>query len=74
MKNLEEVLEQYTKEAFDPKQPFLLAVYHLTKTYGNDYTLGAKVRELVNKFESVERDRIQKETDEQLKTILDGQI
>lgn len=73
MKNLEEVLEQYTKEAFDPKQPFLLAVYNLAKTYGNDYALGAKVRELVQKFEDVNRQQISKELDEQLKNILNGQ-
>jgi len=70
MKSIEEILEQYTKESFDPTQPFLQAVYHLTKTYGNDYALGSKVRELVRKFEDVERERIQKQLDIQLQQIL----
>ena len=69
MKNIEEVLEQYRKEAFDPTQPFLIAVYHLSKTYKNDYVLGSKIRELVNRFEVADRERIQIELDKQLKDI-----
>ncbi len=67
---MENILEQYKMEAFDPKQPFLQAIYHLSKTYGNDYTLGEKVRALVQRFEEVERERIQKDMDIQLQKIL----
>lgn len=70
MKNIEQLLDQYKKEAFDPTQPFLQAVFHLSKTYGNDYTLGSKVRELVNRFEEADRERIQIELDKQLQQIL----
>lgn len=70
MKTIENILEQYRKEAFDPTQPFLIAVYHLSKTYGNDYTLGSKIRELVSRFEEADRERIQTELDKQLQQIL----
>jgi hypothetical protein len=70
MKNIEQLLEQYRKEAFDPTQPFLIAVYHLSKTYKNDYMLGSKVRELVDRFEVADRERIQIELDKQLQQIL----
>ena len=70
MKTIEDILEQYTKDSFDPTQPFLQAVYHLTKTYRNDYALGAKVRELVRRFEEIESGRIQKELDKQLQQML----
>jgi hypothetical protein len=70
MKNLEKILEHYRKEAFDPAQPFLQAVFHLSKTYGNDYTLGSKVRELISRFEEADRERVQIELDKQLQQIL----
>ena len=69
MTDIEKILEQYKKDCFDPKQPFLIEVYHLTKNFGNDYELGAKIRELIHKFEKVDRERIQIELDEQLKNI-----
>jgi hypothetical protein len=70
MKNIEDILDQYRKNAFDPTQPFLQAVFHLTKTYGNDYTLGAKIRELISRFEEADRERIGIELDKQLQQIL----
>ena len=72
MTDIEHILKTYEKESFDPKQPFLQAVYHLTKTHSNDYTLGSKVRELIQKFETVDRERIKLEMDEQLKNILEN--
>lgn len=72
MTDIEKIQEQYTEEAFDPKQPFLREVYHLAKHYGNDYTFGSKVRELIQKFEKVNREKVQLVLDEQLKNILEN--
>jgi hypothetical protein len=68
--NLEEILEQYKQDAFDPTQPFFLAVYHLAKNNANDFEFGSKIRKLIQKFEKVNKERISLEINEQLKNIL----
>lgn len=71
MTDIEQLQEQYKKDCFDPTQPFLTEVYHLTKNFGNDYELGGKVRELIQKFEAFNKERLKIETDQQLKNILE---